>query len=133
MDKKLVLMGAMLKCDQAIPTGPAKLSVLPVNKTQAENQAAATVDDYAPMVNIPTLGMCKTQSNPQVAAATSAAMGVLTPQPCIPVTTSAWSPGASKVTINGIKALTDDSKCSCTWGGSITIQDAGSTKEDICG
>jgi len=89
--------------------------------------------DYAPMVNIPTLGMCKTQSNPQVAAATSAAMGVLTPQPCIPVTTSAWSPGASKVTINGIKALTDDSKCSCTWGGSITIQDAGSTKEDICG
>ena len=131
MSKKLVLMGALLKCDQAIPTGPAKLSVLPTNKTQGENQAAATVQDFAPMVNIPALGMCKTQSNPAVAAATAAAMGTLTPQPCIPVTTGPWSPGSSKVTIKDFAALTDDSKCSCAWGGSITVQDAGSTKEAI--
>jgi Domain of unknown function (DUF4280) len=131
MTKKLVLMGALLECDQAIPTGPAKLSVLPVNLTQGESQSAATVQDFAPMVNIPTLGMCKTQSNPQVAAATAAAMGTLTPQPCIPVPTGPWSPGSSKVTIKDLAALTDDSKCACAWGGNITVQDAGSTKESI--
>jgi uncharacterized protein DUF4280 len=131
MVKKLVLMGASLKCNQAIPTGPAKLSVLPANMTQGESYAAATVQDFAPMVNIPALGMCKTQSNPQVAAATAAAMGVLTPQPCIPVTTGPWSPGAGKVTIKGLAALTDDSTCSCAWGGSISVVDAASTKETI--
>jgi hypothetical protein len=131
MGKKLVLMGATLQCDQAIPTGPAKLSVLPVNHTQGENQVAATVQDFAPMVNIPSLGMCKTQSNPTVAAATAAAMGVLTPQPCVPVTTGPWSPGSSTLTIKDFAALTDDSTCTCAWGGKISVQDAASSKEEV--
>jgi hypothetical protein len=131
--KKLVVKDALLKCDQAIPTGPAKLSVLPLNKTQGEDKDAATVQDYKPMVNIPSLGMCKTQSNPAVAAATASAMGVLTPQKCIPVTTGPWSPGASKVKIKDDAALTDDSTCSCAWGGTISIDDAGSKKETIEG
>src|SRR5689334_15057821 len=103
---KLVVDGATLKCDQGTSTG--SLAVLPLQGTSADEKPGATVDDYVPMLNIPTFGMCQTQSNPQVAAATSAAQGVLTPQPCVPVTTSAWSPGSSIVTINGIKALTDD-------------------------
>jgi hypothetical protein len=131
MGKKLVLMGATLKCDQAIPTGPAKLTVLPTNMVQGESQVAATVQDFAPMVNIPTMGMCKTQANPMVAAATAAAMGALTPQPCVPVTTSPWSPGSSKFTVKDFAALTDDSTCSCAWGGSISVVDAGSSKEQV--
>jgi hypothetical protein len=130
MGRKLVVMDAMLQCDQAIPAGPAKLSVLP-NQAQGESQTAATVQDFAPMVNIPSLGMCKTQSNPMVAAATAAAMGVLTPQPCIPVTTGPWSPGSSTLTIKDFAALTDDSKCACAWGGSITVQDAGSSNQEV--
>ncbi len=116
---KLVVNGATLRCDQG--TSPGSLTVLPVQGTSAEEQPGATVDDYVPMLNIPTFGMCRTQSNPQVATATTAAQGVLTPMPCIPLTTSAWSPGSSIVTLNGTKALTDDSKCSCTWSGSISV------------
>src|SRR6185369_14347019 len=100
---KLVVSGAKLKCSEG--TSQGSLTVLPTNKTDSEDEPAATVDDYVPMLNIASFGMCKTQANPQVASATSAAQGVLTPMPCIPVVTSAWSPGSDDVTINGTKAL----------------------------
>ncbi|APR86238.1 Hypothetical protein A7982_11587 [Minicystis rosea] len=85
--------------------------------------------DYKPMVNVAPFGLCKTQANPQVAAATAAAMGALTPMPCIPVIVAPWSPGASKALLDDQAALTDDSKCSCMWSGSIEITDPGSEIE----
>ena len=120
---KLVINGAKLKCSQGL--APSTLTVLPVNGSSADEQPAATVMDYVPMVNVAPFGMCQTQANPQVAAATAAAMGVLTPMPCVPVIPAPWSPGAGIVTIQGQKALTNDSKCNCTWTGSIEITDAG--------
>ncbi len=41
-----------------------------------------------PFVSIMPFAMCTSPANPTVAAATAAAMGVLTPMPCIPVTNS---------------------------------------------
>ena len=120
---KLVVHGATLQC--SCGTTPASLTVLPTEKTSADEIPAGTVDDYIPMTNIAPFGMCTTQANPQVAAATSAANGVLPPQPCLPVTSSAWTPGASLVTVNGKKALTDACLLSCQWSGSITITKAG--------
>ena len=83
---KLVVHGAVLQCTMGM--APGSLSILPTNATQGDQQNAATVMDFQPTVNIAAFGMCQSPSNPQVAAATAAAMGVLTPQPCIPVTTS---------------------------------------------
>jgi hypothetical protein len=100
---------------------PGTLSVLPTNLTTGEAQPVATVMDFAPMVNIGVFGMCRSVANPQVAAATAAASGVLTPQPCAPVTTAPWSPGAPAVTVQGLKALTEDSQCQCAWAGAIEI------------
>jgi len=120
---KLVINGAMLKCSEGL--APSTLTVLPVNGSSADEQPAATVMDNVPMVNIAPFGMCKTLANPQVAAATAAAMGALTPMPCLPVIPAPWSPGASIVTIQSQKALTNDSKCNCMWTGSIEITDPG--------
>jgi hypothetical protein len=122
---KLVLNGAKLKCSEGL--SPSTLTVLPTNGTDDENQPAATIMDHIPNQNIAPFGMCKTTSNPQVAAATSAANGVLTPQPCIPATVAPWSPGSKLVIINELKALTSDSKCKCNWTGSIEITDPVST------
>jgi uncharacterized Zn-binding protein involved in type VI secretion len=77
--------------------------------------------DSKPNVNIAPFGMCMSPSNPQVAAATAAAMGVLTPQPCLPVTVAPWTPGSPTVMIGGQPALTNSSTCNCMWGGVITI------------
>ncbi|MFO0586381.1 MAG: DUF4280 domain-containing protein [Polyangiaceae bacterium] len=122
---KLVVNGASLKCSEGM--SPSSLTVLPANGSSADEKPTATIMDFQPMVNIAPFGMCKTQANPQVASATAAAQGVLTPMPCVPVVTSPWSPGSSVVTINELKALTSDSKCNCTWTGSIEITDPGTT------
>jgi hypothetical protein len=124
---KLVVNGAKLKCSEGM--APSTLTILPTVPADAGEMPAATVLDNKPMVNIAPFGMCKTQANPQVASATSAANGVLTPQPCIPVIPAPWSSGAAKTTLQAQKALTDDSTCTCQWTGRIEITDAGSAIE----
>ena len=115
---------AQLMCSFGV--APSVLTVVPKGRpVQAGGQMAATIQDFAPNVNIMPFGMCMTPSNPQVAAATAAALGVLTPQPCIPVTTSPWSPGSPTVMINGAPALTNSCMCNCAWGGVITISNPG--------
>ncbi len=116
---QLVVTGAPLQCTFGV--APAVLNVLPMSRVTAVGPPAATIMDNKPMVNIAPFGMCTSMSNPQVAAATAAAMGVLTPMPCLPATTAPWMPGSPKVLIGGQPALNNSSKCLCMWGGQISI------------
>jgi hypothetical protein len=99
---------------------PSTLSVLPAGRPMCTGPAA-NIADVAPMVNVPPFGMCQLISNPMVAAATAAALGVLTPMPCVPVPAGTWIPGNPKVLIGGLPALTSDGKLMCAWGGLISI------------
>jgi hypothetical protein len=82
-------------------------------------------------VNIGSFGMCSSPTNPQVAAATAAAMGVLMPQPCAPIVTGPWIPGSQTVAINGVSALHDACRCACQWGGLVQIQGAGQDETEV--
>lgn len=113
-----VVDSAVLTC--SFGTAPASLGVLPTARVTVEGRPAATVDDAVPLINIRPFNTCLSLANPLVAAATSAAMGVLTPQPCIPAT-SVWLPGSPSSTLGGRKALTQGSTCHCRWGGVITV------------
>lgn len=108
-------------------TAPSSLGVLPVARVTVEGRAAATVDDAVPLVNIRPFNTCLSLANPVVAAATSAALGVLTPQPCIPATTT-WLPGSPATTVGGRRALTSASTCRCQWGGVIVVVQPGSLR-----
>src|ERR1700710_2684104 len=66
---------------------------------------AANILDFVPMKNIMPFGMCISPANPAVATATAAALGVLTPMPCIPVVTSPWTPGAAQTLVGPAPAL----------------------------
>lgn len=114
----LVTSGAMMMCSFGM--APSTLNVLPVNKTMA-GTPAANIMDHAPIINIPPFGMCISIANPTVAGATAAAMGVLTPMPCIPATSAPWVPGSPTVLIGNMPALNNSSMCNCMWGGIITI------------
>jgi len=118
----VVVTGATMTCTFGV--APAVFNADPTG-VQAGGLPAGTVMDMAPMVNIPTFGMCNTPSNPVVASATAAALGVLTPMPCIPATASPWQPGALTVKIMGMAVLTQTSMCNCMWGGVITFTNPG--------
>lgn len=124
-----VVNTAQLMC--SFGTAPSVFTVTPDNRTLSSNQPAATIMDFVPMKNIMPFGMCITPSNPQVAAATSAALGVLTPQPCIPATSSPWAPGSPTVQIAKLVALNNSSTCMCMWGGVITVASPGQVTHQI--
>jgi hypothetical protein len=126
---KLVVMGAMMQCTMGV--APSTLTVLPTNKTTGGGPPAANIMDFAPFVNIAPFGMCQSIANPTVASATASALGVLTPMPCTPVTTSPWTPGAAKTMIGNMPALTDSSTCMCMWAGTISIKKAGQDTIDV--
>ena len=72
--------------------------------------------------------MCSSLANPQVAAATAAALGVLTPQPCMPVPAGTWIPTKPKILIGGKPCLTQDCKMMCAYAGQISITTPGQMK-----
>ena len=102
-----VCQGALLAC--SFGTAPASLGVLPTNKVITNSKPAANIMDHKPMVNIPPFGLCTSLANPAVASATAAALGVLTPMPCIPNTPAPWVPGVPTVLIAGQPAV--DNTC----------------------
>ena len=124
-----VCMGASLACSFGL--APSSLIVLPVNRVLTSSMPAATIMDYVPLVNIPTFGMCMSPTNPAFIAATSAALGTPTPVPCIPVTTTPWTPGSLKVLEGGFPVLNNTSECLCMMGGVITIGSPGQETEMV--
>ena len=126
---KQVVMGAKMKCSFGM--APSSLIVLPAHMDQTGNQFAANIMDHIPMTNIMPFGMCMSLANPTVAAATAAALGVLTPMPCIPNTPAPWVPGAPTVLLGNFPSLDNASHLMCMWAGVITFSNPGEMTVNI--
>ncbi len=109
------VMGAVCMC--SFGAAPAALPVSSQQTVMTCNMLQATIMDNRP----PTFGMCSNPANPAVAAATAAALGVLTPMPCVPLTVAPWAPGASTVLVCGKPLLNHTSKLICGYGGVIQM------------
>ena len=66
-----------------------------------------------------------------MAPATAAALGVLTPMPCIPNTPAPWVPGSPTVILEKFPALNETSKLMCVWAGVISITFPGQVTDFI--
>ena len=117
-----VCMGAMMQC--SFGAAPSSLVVLPAHQVLT-GTPTATIMDNIPMTNVPPFGMCSSPSNPTVVAATAAALGVLTPMPCVPVLPAPWVVGSPTVMIGSLPALNNSAKLMCAWGGVIQITSPG--------
>lgn len=103
---------------------PSTLNVLPTARVMSA-MPLASIMDYAPMVNIMPFGMCTCMGNPTVASATAAALGVLTPMPCIPATAAPWTPGVPQVLVGGNPVLNNQCRLLCSYGGMIQFTNPG--------
>jgi hypothetical protein len=120
--------GAQMMC--AMGAAPSVFNATP-KMVMTGNMPAGNILDNVPLLNIPPFGVCMSPSNPTVAAATAAALGVLTPMPCIPATPAPWAPGAPTVLVAGAPALNNSSTLNCIWGGVITFSTPGQFTEMI--
>jgi len=110
---------AMTKCSFGV--APGTLMVIPINRVMAGGPPAANIMDSKPMANVMPFVMCQSMANPIVAAATAAALGVLVPMPCVPITVAPWVTGAPTVLLGNMPTLNNSSKLMCVWGGVISI------------
>ncbi|MCD8331767.1 MAG: DUF4280 domain-containing protein [Oscillospiraceae bacterium] len=104
-------------CTCSFGAAPMALPVTSQMTVQICGQLAATSMDN----QCTTFGMCSNPANPTVAAATSAAFGVLTPMPCVPMTVAPWAPGCPTVLVCGKPLLNNTSMLTCAYGGVIQV------------
>ena len=123
---ELVAAGGTAVCSMG--TAPAPVKVTSQSKVLAEGKPAATITDSQGGANIGPFGLCTSMANPAVSAATAAAMGVLTPQPCTPVPAGTWIATKPKVIIGGKPCLTGDCKMMCAYAGSVSVTFPGQVK-----
>lgn len=119
MADSYVCSGAMMKCTMG--TAPAKLTVLPTRTVYLAGQPQANISDNKTMVNLAPFGLCRSLAFPATAAATAAALGTLTPMPCVHNTPAPWFVGKMDYLIQGQPALLKSCKCQCMWGGTISL------------
>ena len=106
--KEYVVSGARLKC--TFGTTPATLNV-PIPRTLKINgKNVANQMDCIPIVNVGCFGKCN--------------MVPTAPKPCTPA--GYWVNTSTKVSVDGMPALTTDSNMICTCGaGLISIESSG--------
>lgn len=119
---------ATLQCTFGVAPSVFNATPRPVLTSQ---MVAGVITDNIPLTNVPPFGMCSSPSNPSVAAATTAALGVLTPMPCVPVLPAPWTPGVPTVLIANTPALDNNCKLMCAWGGVISITFPGQVTHEI--
>jgi hypothetical protein len=120
--------GGMMMCTFGV--APSTFNATP-KTVVTSNMMAGNIMDHKPMVNIMPFGMCSSPANPTVAAATAAALGVLTPMPCVPNTPAPWVAGSPTVMLCNAPALNNTSQLMCIWGGVITFTTPGQFTHQI--
>ena len=122
----VVMSGASITCPFAL--GPSTIVSGSKTNVTTGGGIVLTMMDCQPGTNIAPFPACTSMSNPAVAAATSAALGVLTPSTCTPVSPGPWTSEKSNVIIGGSPVLTQSCQLTCGYGGTITIAAPGQTK-----
>ena len=113
-------LGAVSQCPFGV--APTPLVFLPTSMLFGASGPLGSVIDFVPFLNVIPFGVCSSLANPVTAALTTAALGVLTPGPCIPVPTGPWLPAKPTVLSSIAGPLTNDSaKLICAYGGVIQV------------
>ncbi len=109
-----VTTGSAVTCTMSLKPAPPSVITAATPGPVTATAPVCTIMDFKPLVNIASFGACVSPTNPAVKPPTNAA-------PCVPVTTTPWTPGSLTTRVNGVPVLTDASTCTCNWGGLIAV------------
>lgn len=99
---------------------PNALETLPLSFSMGLRAPGSNIMSATPFAEMTPFVLCTSMANPAVATATAAALGVLTPMPCTPMT-AAWTPGSPTVLLGGMPALNNSSMCMCGFAGVVSM------------
>lgn len=122
---QVVVTGGTAQC--TFGTLPGVIAAGSQSKVLAEGKPVATILDFNAQCITP-FGLCTTLTNPAVQAATAAALGVLTPQPCTLMPAGTWKPSKLTVQAGGSPVLTTECQGNCIYGGCIAVTNPGQSK-----
>ncbi|MDR2794350.1 MAG: DUF4280 domain-containing protein [Holosporaceae bacterium] len=108
---------ALLTCPMGV--APTPLTVLPASMVMGKTGPIGSAPDCVPFLNIVPFGVCMSMANPTTAALTAAALGILTPGPCIPTPAGIWLPMKPTVMTKLGPILNSDTMLICAYGGVI--------------
>ncbi len=109
--------------------GMGIFNITAVGNVMIENKPVLTTKDNVPFFNVAPMGvMCISLANPMVASATAAALGVLTPQPCVPQFVGPWITGTISCRVKGMGIVDNTCSLMCAYGGKISITFPGAVK-----
>ncbi|MCK8784365.1 DUF4280 domain-containing protein [Roseomonas sp. NAR14] len=113
----LMTTGCPLECSFGLT--PSAMIALPLPGVPTVNGLpVATILDIE-IENVPPFGLCSSPANPEVIAATAAAMGVLTPMPCVPVLMP-WEPPVVNALSDGQPLVSIEARALCAWAGVVS-------------
>lgn len=108
---RIVVSTATLRCRHG--SAPAPLFCTGFQQVEVSFQAAASIEDHIPGINIFPFGACS-----------------ITKQPCVPITVDPWT-SESGLSLFGASALHEEAKLRCTIGGVIFIEEPGQHRVDF--
>jgi hypothetical protein len=111
--------GSLSRCSKG--SNPSRLNILPITRVFVEGNPLGNIQDKEPFLNIHPYGICFSMENPEVIAATAAALGVLVPMPCVPMICTPWIL-TSRTRVGGhFMGLNKRAKNICVWAGHLEI------------
>ncbi len=126
---QVVVTGGTCMC--SFGTAPGTIIATAQAGVKIEGKPVAILQDVG-QTNITPFAMCTSLANPQVAAATAAALGVLTPQPCMLSAAGTWVSANPAKKFCGQPCVTTDCQLICANGmGTIKIVFPGQLKVSI--
>lgn len=125
MADSYIVSTALMKC--SFGTIPCPFVANPSRTVFMTGKPRGNINDFMPIVNIGSFGMCSAPTNPAVIAATAAKLGVFSPAPCVPAVSTPWIPGKPDIMIQGMPALTKSCSNLCMWLGQISFSTTGQT------
>ena len=111
----VISSGNMCKCSFGLTPIPLTAFNVTVN---VEGTPIVTNTDTSTLISF---GMCKTPTNPAVAAVIASSFGTVQQAPCKSVIITPWLNTKNTVLACGKPVCTNSSTCQCMWGGTISI------------